>query len=50
MAFKFILESIDNWGKFSFVTVEDCTDLDDAIDHVKREFPDFTIDQITQVQ
>jgi len=50
MTFKFILESIDNWGKFSFVTVEDCRDMDDAINHVKREFSDFTIDQITPVQ
>ncbi len=50
MTFKFILESKDNLGKFSFVTVEHCTDMDDAINHVQREFPNFTIDQITPVQ
>ncbi len=48
MTFKFILE--DNWtNKVSFVTVEDCVDMDDAINHIHTEFPSHTIDQITEV-
>ena len=43
--FKFILQ--DNWtDRFTFVTVDQCIDIDDAVDHVKKEFPSHTIDQI----
>ena len=49
MTFKFILESQLNEGKFTFVTVEDCIDMDDAINHIHCEFPTHTIDQITEV-
>ena len=48
MTFKFILQ--DQWtDKFTFVTVEDCTDMDDAINHIHGEFPSHTIEQIKEV-
>ena len=50
MTFKFTLESQLNEGKFTFVTVEDCTDIDDAINHIHREFPAHTIDNISEVK
>ena len=33
MTFKFTLESQLEEGRFTFVTVEDCKDMDDAINH-----------------
>ncbi len=49
MTFKFILE--DNWTqKWTFVTVEDCIDIDDAINHIHSEFPSHTIDNISEVK
>ena len=49
MTFKFTLESNLNEGKFTFVTVEDCIDMDDAINHIHREFPADTIDHINEI-
>ena len=49
MTFKFTLESQLNEGKFTFVTVEDCKDMDDAINHIHSEFPFHTIDKVTKV-
>ena len=48
MTFKFILEQDE--GKFTFVTVEDCIDMDDAINHIAIEFPSHTIDSIREVK
>ena len=48
MTFKFTLE-LGNTGKFTFVTVEECIDMEDAINHIKKEFPDHTIDQISEI-
>ena len=48
-SFKIILENLQNEGQFTFVTVEECADIDDAIDHVHKEFPNFTIEQIKEV-
>jgi hypothetical protein len=49
MTFKFILE--DNWtSKMTFVTVENCIDMDDAINHIHSEFPSHTIDNIKEVK
>ena len=48
MTFKFTLEGDE--GKFTFVTVEDCTDMDDAINHIHREFPSHIIDNISEVK
>lgn len=49
MTFKFTLESQLSEGKFTFVTVEDCKDMDDAINHIHSEFPTHIIDQIMEV-
>ena len=49
MTFKFTLESQLNEGKFTFVTVEDCIDMEDAINHIHSEFPSHTIDHINQI-
>lgn len=46
MTFKFTLESLHDEGKFTFVTVEDCGDIDDAINHIHRGFPAHTIEHI----
>jgi hypothetical protein len=46
--FRVILESIDNPGKFTFVTVEDANDLEDCINSIPSD--QFTIDQITEVK
>jgi hypothetical protein len=45
--FNVILESIDNPGKFTFITVEDADDLEDCINSIPTN--QFTIDQITEV-
>ena len=51
MTFKIILESVNNPGKFTFVTVEDCIDLEDCVNHIRTEFShEFTIDQIKEVK
>lgn len=49
MTFKFTLESQRNEGKFTFVTVEDCKDMDDAINHIHSEFPFHTIEYVAKV-
>ncbi len=33
----------------SFVTVEDCKDMSDCIDHIHSEFPGWNIEQIKEV-
>lgn len=51
MTFEIILESVANPGKFTFVTVEDCIDMEDCVNHISTEFSSqFTIDQIKQVK
>lgn len=46
MTFSLILE---HWQtrKLMFITLEDCVDMDDAINHVHNNQPDFEIMQIT---
>ena len=49
MTFDVILE--DNWtNHLWFVTVEDCKDRDDLINHIHSEFPSHTIDNIREVK
>ncbi len=48
MNFKIILEN-NSTNKLTFATVEDCVDMDDLINHIHAEFPNHTIDQITQI-
>jgi hypothetical protein len=48
--FKVILESVDNPGKFTFITVEDAKDLEDLVNQIRSDFShQFTIDQIQEV-
>ncbi len=48
MTFNVTLQ--DWWtDKFTFVTVEDCKDRDELIEHIICEFPSHTIEQIKEV-
>ena len=47
-SFKVILDNPE--GKFTFMTIVGCLDMDDCIDHVmKTKEKDFTISQITEI-
>lgn len=47
-SFKVILDNPE--GKFVFMTIVGCVDMDDCIDHVmKTKDKDFTISQITEI-
>ena len=48
MTFSVILEHKQT-QKLKFVTVEDCIDMDDCIDHIMTHEPDFQIEQIKRV-
>lgn len=48
MTFNVILEHFMT-QQITFVTVEDCKDMSDLIDHVHAEFPDHNIEKITKV-
>ena len=41
-----ILEEWDT-NKLTFVTIEECIDMDDCINHIHEHFPSHTIEQIT---
>lgn len=47
--FKVILEHKVT-GKLMFITVEECDDIDDCIEHILQTAPDFQIEQITEVK
>jgi hypothetical protein len=50
MQFKVILDSVDNPGKFTFITVEDAKDLDDCLEHIRTKFSsEFVIDQVQEI-
>ena len=46
MTFDLILEHWDT-NKFKFVTVEECIDLDDCINHVHQSEPGWIVTKIT---
>ena len=49
-SFKVILDSVNNPGKFTFITVEDAKDLEDLVNQIRSEFShQFTIDQIETI-
>lgn len=50
MTFKFILESQLSEGKYTFVTVEDCKDLEDAVNHIHAHFKHQSIEKVTKVK
>ena len=47
--FKLILEHKES-RKLKFITVEECIDMDDCINHVMTTEPDFQIETITEVK
>jgi len=48
MTFDVILE--DQWtNKLVFVTIEECIDLEDCVNHIHAEIPSHTIEQIKEV-
>ena len=49
MNFKIILEN-NSTNKLTFATVEECVDLDDLINHIHAEFPNNTVESITEVK
>ena len=48
MIFRFILEHY--WTRKQRITVSDCLDMDDAINHIHKEFKDYEIDKVTEVK
>jgi len=44
--FKVILSLKKNPDKFTFVTIEECVDMDDCINHIHSEFPNHQIESI----
>jgi len=49
LTFRVILEHAVT-HKLAFLTIEECIDMDDCINHIHRENPGFNIEQITQVK
>jgi hypothetical protein len=50
MMFRVILDSVDNPGKFTFITVDGAKDLDDCLNHIRTKFSsEFVIDQIQEI-
>ena len=47
--FKVILSLQSNPDKFTFTTVEDCTDMDDCIEDIHKEFPNQKIESIRRI-
>ena len=50
MTFKFILESQLSEGKYAFVTVTGCRDLEDAVNHIHANYKHQTIEKVTKVK
>lgn len=48
MTFNVILEHKVT-QKLMFITVEECVDIDDCIDHIMQTAPDFQVESITRV-
>ena len=49
MTFRVTLDDADNRGKFTFVTIEDCIDMEDCVNHIHTHFPNMIIDVIAEV-
>ena len=49
LTFSVILEHAVT-HKLAFLTIEECIDMDDCINHIHRENPGFNIEQIRQVE
>jgi len=49
LTFKVTLSHADNQDKFKFVTVAECKDMDECIDHIWATEKDWVIDAIKRV-
>jgi len=49
MTFRVTLEDAIDTGKFTFVTIEDCIDMEDCVNHIHTHFPNMIIDVIAEV-
>ena len=49
LTFSVILEHAVT-HKLAFLTIEECIDMDDCINHIHRENPGFNIEQLRQVE
>jgi hypothetical protein len=49
LTFSVILEHAVT-HRLAFLTIEECIDMDDCINHIHRENPGFNIEQIRQVE
>ena len=43
---------LEHWQthKIMFLKVEDCKDMDECIDHVKKDYPDHNIERISPIK
>ena len=48
--FQVRLSRFDNPDKLKFITVEECVDMDDCIDHIHSTEKEFIIDAIKEVR
>lgn len=48
MDFKLILEHKVT-HKLMFITIEECEDLDECLEHILQTAPDFQIEQVTPI-
>ena len=49
MTFKLILEHKEQPGQFQFITVEECIDVQDCINHIHETQPSWKIDKIERL-
>lgn len=49
MTFKVILEHKEQPGQFQFITVEECIDVQDCINHIHETQPSWKIDKIERL-
>lgn len=50
MSFRTILEHKSIEGKFAFVNVGDCKDLEDCVNYLHKFYPDYTIEEIKPIK
>jgi hypothetical protein len=48
LKFSAILSLIANPDKLMFVTVEECLSMDDALNHLDKEFPSWQVEKISR--
>lgn len=48
-SFRILFERNDNSGRIGWTTIEECYDMDDAIEYFQHKFPEQEIIQIREV-